>query len=206
MWVIVVGVCTVSVAAAETGVRSADAVVLPLVCVGSSDQRCAEIRQMMVRALSDESELRMVADELVDQAVRKVCGPASAWWSCFGQDSMLFELGKRLRANIVVAGKVAGMGNTQVLRVQMANCATQTVATEFVEAQGDTDKVFLARFLLLHQRLHPQPQEVKAWYQRWESWTIAGAMVALITTGLVIGLSNGDGGPGTNWEHTLTLP
>jgi TolB-like protein len=177
-------------------------VVLPLSSLGTTEQLEDNVRNQLIFSLA-KKDLEVLPVTSVDAAVAGLCKEKKDWWECLERDENLFEIGRRLNAKAVIAGKLAVMGKNLVLKLRMADAASDRISSEVINASVDDDKEILGRFILLFEQLFVS-QPVKPWYQRWETWTIGGAGVAaVVTTVLVIVLKPGSSNP---WDFRRSLP
>jgi hypothetical protein len=191
-----------SLQAAEKEKRVA---ILPLSAMAVSESIRGKIQQKLISALKSQFDVEIVSDKDVKAVVRRLCGKPSAWWECLSREEHLFSIGNSLNARIVVAGRLAAIGEKRVLKVRMVDVQAGRVSAEVVSIPAGNEEEVLVNFLMLHDRLFPKGQP-KAWYEKWEVWAIAGAGIALVAGAVAIGLVVSSGNPGSDWDIHRTLP
>jgi len=191
-----------SLQAAEKDKRVA---ILPLSAMAVSQSTREKIQQKLTSALKSQFDVEIVSEADVNAVVHELCGKPSAWWDCLSREEHLFSIGNSLNARIVVAGRLAAIGEKRVLKVRMVDVQAGRVSAEVVSIPAGDEEEVLVNFLLLHDRLFPQRQP-KAWYEKWEVWTIAGAGIALAAGAVAIGLAVSSNDSGSDWDIHRTLP
>jgi TolB-like protein len=195
--------------------------VLPFTAMAASGAECRQLRRHLTEMLKNLFEVQPVEVKTTDKTVHRLCGKRPAWWDCLGKDENLFVLGRRLKAKIVVVGRLAAIGKRRVLKLRLADVAAGRVSAEVVNIPAGQEEAVLSRFVLLHKQWfggqpppkappQPQPEQPQpapaAWYQKWETWTIVGAGV-LVAAGAVLfaTMYSPDEAP-SPWDVYRTLP
>lgn len=193
--------------------------VLPLTAMGASETECQQMRNHLINLLDNLFDIRLVEGRQTDQTVRRLCGRRPAWWDCLGKDESLFELGRRLKAETVVVGRLAAIGKRRVLKLRLADVPAGRVSAEVVNIPAGQEEAVLSRFVVLHkqwfggqrtpkpppERSEPPAQE-RAWYQKWELWTIIGTGVAVAAGAVLFATMYSPGESGGDWDLHRTLP
>ena len=203
---------------AQAGERPRVAV-LPFTAMAASGAECKQLRGHLTELLNNLFDVLLVETKATNKTVRRFCGKTPAWWDCLGKDENLFKLGARLKAKVVVVGRLAAIGKRRVLKLRLAEVESGRVSAEVVNIPAGQEEAVLSRFVLLHKHwfggrpppppkpepAHPQPAPA-AWYQKWETWTIVGAGV-LVAAGAVLFATmyspDETSGP---WDYYRTLP
>jgi TolB-like protein len=194
--------------------------VLPFTAMAASGAECKQLRNHLTNLLNNLFEVELVDGQATNKTVRRFCGKLPAWWDCLGKDENLFKLGARLKAEVVVVGRLAAIGKRRVLKLRLADVAAGRVSAEVVNIPAGQEEAVLSRFVLLHKQWfggqppkappQPQPEQPQpapaAWYQKWETWTIVGAGV-LVAAGAVLfaTMYSPDEAP-SPWDVYRTLP
>jgi hypothetical protein len=183
--------------------------VLPVSLLAASPATGDKVRTRLSDALRGEFAVEMIPEEAVDRAVDARCG-RDPRWDCLEQEQNLLQIGKALEARVVVAGNLAVMGQTQVLKLRVVDLSSETVSGELVEMTGANDEVILERFVSLNARLFPGPQPPPE-TAPWPVWAGVGAGMAaaaiVATVGVllasgVLGSPDDDG----DWDVRVSLP
>ena len=178
--------------------------VMPITTMGASPEVCQRLRQQIVSELQRESSVELTPTTKIDQSVNRLCGEPAQRWECLAQDNNLLRIGEELTVHAVLAGQLAAMGKTHVLKILVVNIESGTVFSEVVNITATTDGSLLGKFTLLQEWLRPK-QSSLPWYQRWEVWTAVGAGAALVTGLLIWGLTS-SADPNVQWDYHRILP
>jgi hypothetical protein len=157
------------------------------------------------------------AQETVERAVKHQCGAADTWWDCLEEAETLFVLGRQLQTHFVITGRLAAMGDNQILQMKVANIASRTVNIEVVHLKNKkplamSEQLLNLKSLNFSVKTMEQPQP--AWYTKWYYWTLAGVALSAAITGLAFALSAEDAAApspspapgGGTWDYRYPLP
>ncbi len=196
--------------------------VLPFTAMAAPGAECRQLRKHLTEMLTNLFDVQPVAAKTVDKSVHRLCGKRPAWWDCLGKDENLFVLGRRLKAKTVVVGRLAAIGKRRVLKLRLADVPAGRVSAEVVNVPAGQEEAVLSRFVVLHQQWFggqrpPQPPpeqpEVpepptgeRAWYQKWELWTIVGTGLAVAAGAVLFATMYSPDQAGGNWDLYRTLP
>jgi TolB-like protein len=193
--------------------------VLPFTAMAAPPTYCTRLRNHLTEMLGNLFDARIVEQKTTDQAVRRLCGKPSAWWDCLGKDENLFELGRRLKAKTVVVGRLAAIGKRRVLKLRLADVPAGRVSAEVVNIPAGQEEAVLSRFVVLHKQWFggqrprkppPEQQEPptqeRAWYQKWEVWTIIGTGVAVAAGAVLFATMYPPDETGEPWTYYRKLP
>jgi hypothetical protein len=183
---------------------------LPVTCFGADEAICQQLTQKLYKFIPVRLSVELVEREKTDQAILHQCGTMTRWWQCFDLDQNLLAIGDQLQVKAVIVGKLAMVGKTQRMQLKLTDENSRTISSAVVEMhQADEGPVLLQLSLLLQRVLgspkSETPEPAKPWYQHWEVWTIAGAVVALAAGGVVLGMMISDKGV-NDWDRRLLLP
>ena len=195
--------------------------VLPFTAMAASGADCKQLRIHLTGMLNNLFDVQLIEGKTTDKAVRRLCGKRSAWWDCLGKDENLFELGKRLKAKTVVVGKLAAIGKRRVLKLRLADVPAGRVVAEVVNVPAGQEEAVLSRFVLVHKEWFggerpppPQPRtpiqpvatQERAWYGKWEVWTIIGTGAAVVAGAVLFATMYSSDEAGGPWDYHRTLP
>jgi hypothetical protein len=183
--------------------------VLPVSLLAAPPATGERVRERLARALQSESDVEVVPAVQADQAVDARCGGAPRW-DCLEQEQNLLAIGRALDARVVVAGNLAVMGETRVLKLRVVDLSAETVSGEVVEMSGANDEAVLERFAALHARLfpHASPDAPSA---PWPVWVGVGAGMLVVATAATVGVLLATGvlglpGDDGSWDARVSLP
>ena len=195
--------------------------VLPFTAMAASGAECKQLRGHLTEMLNNLFDVQMIEAQQTNKVVRRFCGKRPAWWDCLGKDENLFKLGARLNAKVVVVGRLAAIGKRRVLKLRLADVPAGRVSAEVVNIPAGQEEAVLSRFVLLHkqwfggQRPPPpqpeqpepaRPQPAAAWYQKWETWAIVGAGVAVVAGAVLFATMYSPDEGGGPWDYYGTFP
>jgi TolB-like protein len=196
--------------------------VLPFTAMAASGAECRQLRRHLTEMLKNLFEVQPVEVKTTDKTVHRLCGKRPAWWDCLGKDENLFVLGRRLKAKIVVVGRLAAIGKRRVLKLRLADVPAGRVSAEVVNIPAGQEEAVLSRFVVLHKQLfgaqrppEPPPEQPerpepptreRAWYQKWELWTIIGTGLAVAAGAVLFATMYSPDQAGGNWDLYRTLP
>lgn len=193
--------------ASESPVRVA---VLPVSLLAAPAETGDRARNRLFDALRGGFDVEMVPAEDTDRAVDTRCGAPTQRWDCLEQDASLLAIGRSLDARVVVAGNLAVMGETQVLKLRVLDLSSETVTGEVVEMTGANDEAIVERFVALNARLFPHPEPTSQ-PELWPVWAGVGAAVVALALGGTVGVLLATGvlgttGPDGTWDVRVRLP
>jgi TolB-like protein len=215
-------ICAATFGTAHAGERPRVAV-LPFTAMAASEAECKKLRGRLAGLLKNLFDVRLIESKTTSKIVSRFCGKPEAWWDCLGKDESLFKLGKRLKAEVVVMGRLAAIGKRRVLKLRLADVPAGRVFAEVVNIPAGQENAVLTRFAHAHKKkfggeppppplprpapaVPAAPGQERAWYEKWEVWTIIGS-VAAVAAGAVLFATmyspSDDGGP---WDFHRTLP
>jgi len=199
--------------------------VLPFTAMAVPGSECKKLRGHLTELLNNLFDVQLVEGQTTNRNVRRFCGKPAAWWDCLGKDESLFKLGARLKAEVVVVGRLAAIGKRRVLKLRLADVASGRVSAEVVNIPAGQEEAVLSRFVLLHKqwfggRPPPPPQArpdqpptapaaqaaTAAWYQKWETWTIVGAGVLVAAGAVLLATMYSPDSASGPWDYYRTLP
>ena len=192
--------------------------VLPFTAMAASGADCKQLRIHLTSLLNNLFDVQLIDGKTTDKAVRHLCGKRSAWWDCLGKDENLFELGKRLKAKTVVVGKLAAIGKRRVLKLRLADVPVGRVSAEVVNIPAGQEEAVLSRFALAHKQwfggeqppppppFQPAKPQERAWYGKWEVWTIIGTGAAVVAGAVLFATMYSSDQAGGPWDYHRTLP
>jgi TolB-like protein len=193
--------------------------VLPFTAMAASGAECKKLRGHLTELLNNLFEVELVEGQIANKTVRRFCGKTKAWWDCLGKDESLFKLGARLKAEVVVVGRLAAIGKRRVLKLRLADVASGRVSAEVVNIPAGQEEAVLSRFVLLHKEWfggQPPPPPVQkpaqpelapaAWYQKWETWAIVGAGVVVAAGAVLLATMYSPEEASGPWDFHRTLP
>lgn len=194
-------------------------VVLPFTAMAASEADCRRLRSHLTGILNNLFEVQNVEARMTDKAVRRLCGKRPTWWDCLGKDENLFKLGKHLKAKTVVVGRLAAIGKRRVLKLRLADVPAGRVFAEVVNIPAGQEETVLSRFALAHKQrfggdqppapkppIQPAPARERAWYGKWEVWTIIGAGVVVAAGAVLFATMYSPGDNGVPWDVYGKLP
>ena len=161
--------------------------VLPLDVVGGTAGRVgAQIRRSVSRELARARPgTDVLADGRVDEAVRQSdgCARQRRGHTC------ALAAGRALGASEVVAGAVAGLGDTFVVQLQIVDVPRSTVTRSLEESfyGGAGDQAIRSISERLVDRPRPAPR-TRRWYKSWWLWTAVGVAVAGVAVAVPLAL------------------
>lgn len=193
--------------------------VLPFTAMAASGAECKHLRDHLTGLLNNLFDVQLVDGQTTNKIVRRFCGKTRDWWDCLGKDENLFKLGARLKAEVVVVGRLAAIGKRRVLKLRLADVAAGRVSAEVVNIPAGQEEAVLSRFVLLHKQWFggqpppppvqkPAPPELApaAWYQKWETWAIIGAGVVVAAGAVLLATMYSPGDTSGSWDLHRTLP
>jgi hypothetical protein len=195
--------------------------VLPFTAMAASGSECKQLRSHLTELLNNLFDVRLVESQTTNKTVRRFCGKPAAWWDCLGKDESLFKLGTRLKAEVVVVGRLAAIGKRRVLKLRLAEVASGRVSAEVVNIPAGQEEAVLSRFVLLHKQWfggqpppRPQPEQPgpaaqaapAAWYQKWETWVIVGTGLAVAAGAVLLATMYSPDSASGPWDYYRTLP
>lgn len=196
--------------------------VLPFTAMAASEAECKQLRGHLTKLLINLFEVQLVDDRKTNKTVSRFCGKRPAWWDCLGKDESLFKLGKRLKAEVVVVGRLAAIGKRRVLKLRLADVPAGRVFAEVVNIPAGQENAVLSRFALAHKRkfggeppppppkpaltVQAVPTQERAWYEKWEVWTIIGSVAAVAAGAVLFATMYSPGDDGGPWDFHRTLP
>jgi hypothetical protein len=141
---------------------------------------------MLDRALTDA--LRQRPDLALAEA-EPVAEPAPAP-ECFDDDQCLADLGRTAAVDRVLALRLAGLGDTHVVRARLLDATTGLLVQDLQETVVGERDALAALAPRLLQRLFVPP--LRPWYRQWWVWTAAAAVVAGTVTTVAVVAARGD--------------
>jgi hypothetical protein len=192
--------------------------VLPFTAMAASGADCKQLRIHLTGLLNNLFDVQLIEGKTTDKAVHRLCGKRSAWWDCLGKDENLFELGKRLKAKTVVVGKLAAIGKRRVLKLRLADVLAGRAVAEVVNVPAGQEEAVLSRFVRVHKQrfggerpqqqppIRPAPTQERAWYEKWEVWTIIGTGAAVVAGAVLFASMYSSDEAGGPWDYHRTLP
>jgi hypothetical protein len=195
--------------------------VLPFTAMAASGAECKKLRSHLTELLNNLFDVQLVEGQTTNKTVRRFCGKPAGWWDCLGKDDNLFKLGARLKAEVVVVGRLAAIGKRRVLKLRLADVTAGRVSAEVVNVPAGQEEAVLSRFVLLHKQWFggqpppkapptlpdpSQPPPEAAWYQKWEAWVIVGAGVVVAAGAVLLATMYSPDGASGPWDYYRTLP
>jgi hypothetical protein len=186
--------------------------------MAASGAECKQLRNHLTNLLTNLFDVELVEAQITNKTVKRFCGKYPAWWDCLGKDENLFKLGARLKAKVVVVGRLAAIGKRRVLKLRLADVTAGRVSAEVVNIPAGQEEAVLSRFVLLHKQWFggqppvatqpPQQEPVPqpAWYQKWETWTIIGAGVVVAAGAVLFATMYSTDETSGPWDFYRTLP
>ena len=215
-------ICAAVVCTADAGEHPRVAV-LPFTAMAASGAECKKLRGHLAELLNNLFDVQPIESKKTDKTVSRFCGKPEAWWDCLGRDENLFKLGKRLKAEVVVVGRLAAIGKRRVLRLRLADVPAGRVFAEVVNIPAGQEEAVLSRFALAHKKqfggepppppppkpalaVQTAPTQKRAWYEKWEVWTIIGSVAAVAAGVALFATMYSPGDDGGPWDAHRTLP
>jgi hypothetical protein len=200
--------------------------VLPFTAMAASGAECKKLRGHLAGLLNKLFDVRLIESKTTSKIVSRFCGKPEAWWDCLGNDESLFKLGKRLKAEVVVVGRLAAIGKRRVLKLRLADVPAGRVFAEVVNIPAGQENAVLTRFAHAHKKKFggeppppplPRPApaapaapaatgQERAWYAKWEVWTIIGSVAAVAAGAVLFATMYPPGDDGGPWDFHRTLP
>jgi hypothetical protein len=197
--------------------------VLPFTAMAASGAECKQLRTHLANLLNNLFDIKLVEGQMTSKTVSRFCGKRTAWWDCLGKDESLFKLGARLKAEVVVVGRLAAIGKRRVLKLRLADVPAGRVFAEVVNIPAGQEEAVLSRFALAHKKqfggepppppplkpalaVQTAPTQERAWYEKWEVWTIIGSVAAVAAGAVLFATMYSPGDDGGSWDFHRTLP
>jgi len=179
--------------------------VLPFPAMAVGPEATKGLRLRLAENIGDRFDIVVVPFTRANKAVTKQCGGPKNWWDCLAKDENLMAIGKHLQAQTVVTGRLAAMGKKSVLKLKLTEMATGRVSAEVLELPPGGEEEAIGRSLIFHERAFPG-REAKQWHQKWQSWSIVGAGVAVLAGAIVLGLTLSSPDGQRDYDFHRTLP
>lgn len=194
--------------------------VLPFTVLAADAHEGEALRQALADDLRSRYAVRLVDLAATGAAVRSACGKSAAWWDCLGQTSTLLALGQELGADVVIAGRLARIGETSAVQLRVVEMGAAQLAEESI-ARGEPSASLLDSSMLLTPQLFGVAPEAAAApavepapQAGWPLWVgvvgVAAAGVIVVgAVAMVAWLASGAGGGSSgdgDWDHRVVLP
>jgi hypothetical protein len=142
------------------------------------------------RALETEVT-KQAHNRLAEREAIRAALPAdeAARTACLEAEACLIGVGKRVHAELVLSLRLAGLGNTHVIRARLLDVGRGILVKDLQETGAGGADALAGHARAVSHRLFPPPVEKR----RWWLWALAGAAVAATTAAVVVTRGN-DGG------------
>jgi len=154
--------------------------IVPIDVLGVPPGQGEELSRALETELGRQPQNRLVRRDAVRAALPEGEG------TCAEAESCLIEVGRRLSADLVLSLRLAGLGDTHVLRARLFDVDRGILIKDLQETGGGGEGALATHARSVSRRMFPPPGEPSRW------WLWSGLAALAAATATIVIVSEGD--------------